>query len=326
MLSLLSAADKPPKANPATHTIVMISKATRPPLQRAVSFVFIAVIYSGLIGPRIIGSGILYRYHFDIYGGLGKALLFGIIAFGLLITRHGSLPSFVAWKKCMALWLVLSLLLFVGAWLGVSQLQNGNGDTLWTIITHGLLLASLLTAAIGCFGLSNLRLLFRSYKRDVLIAAALAAAFYVFLLVVYTSWRLLATIVLHAVQWLLHLSGQTAVFVPPRTLLLSKFGIDIAQYCSGIESIALFTGLYAVVGVLDWHRFNHLRFLALFPAALLLLFGLNILRVYGLIMAGYYINPHIAFSLFHTYAGMVFFIVYAALFFGVSYKWMLRKT
>jgi exosortase/archaeosortase family protein len=62
-----------------------------------------------------------------------------------------------------------------------------------------------------------------------------------------------------------------------------------------------------------------------FVPALLLLFGLNILRVYVLVMAGYYINPQIAFSLFHTYAGMVFFIIYSGIFWAVSYKWMLQK-
>jgi exosortase/archaeosortase family protein len=55
------------------------------------------------------------------------------------------------------------------------------------------------------------------------------------------------------------------------------------------------------------------------------LFGFNILRVFVLILGGYFINPHIAFSLFHTYAGMIFFIIYSALFWGVCYKYMLRN-
>jgi len=55
------------------------------------------------------------------------------------------------------------------------------------------------------------------------------------------------------------------------------------------------------------------------------LFVLNIVRVYGLIMAGYYINPEIAFSLFHTYAGMVFFILYSAVFWAVAYRYLINR-
>ena len=106
--------------------------------------------------------------------------------------------------------------------------------------------------------------------------------------------------------------------------MTDKFGITVAEFCSGIESIALFTALYAIVGLLDRHRLNIKRYLWIFPIALVLLFGLNIVRVYSLIMAGYYIDPEIAFSLFHTYAGMVFFILYSVVFWLVAYKYLLK--
>jgi exosortase/archaeosortase family protein len=153
----------------------------------------------------------------------------------------------------------------------------------------------------------------------------LAILFYGLLAIVYSLWEVLASIVLHSVKWLLGLSGLHSIIIQPRILLLDKFGINIAQYCSGIESIALFSGLYILTGVLDWNKFNHRRFLYTFPVALFILFGLNIIRVYVLILAGYYINPQIAFSLFHTYAGMLFFIAYSLVFWAVSYKFMLAK-
>jgi exosortase/archaeosortase family protein len=116
------------------------------------------------------------------------------------------------------------------------------------------------------------------------------------------------------------------MILPPRTLLFNKFGINIIEYCSGIESIALFTGLYALIGVLDWQRFNHKRVIYIFPIGLIILFLFNILRVFVLILGGYYINPSIAFSLFHTYAGMVFFILYSIIFWAVSYKSLLLDS
>jgi exosortase/archaeosortase family protein len=145
------------------------------------------------------------------------------------------------------------------------------------------------------------------------------------LLTVYVLWKVLAAAVLHSVKWLLNTAGIHAAIFPPRTLFLDKFGIEVAQYCSGIESIALFTGLYAIIGTLDWHKFNHRKLFIAFPLALLVLFGLNILRVFVLILAGYYISPQIAFSLFHTYAGMIFFIVYAGVFWTLFYKRLIRR-
>jgi exosortase/archaeosortase family protein len=150
----------------------------------------------------------------------------------------------------------------------------------------------------------------------------LACGFYLFLALVYGLWHVLAGVVLHSVRALLSAVGIHAVVLAPRTLLLNKFGIEIAQYCSGIESIALFAGLYTLIALTDFRRFNRKRLLLSLPIGLLLLFGVNILRVFILILCGYYINPHIAFSLFHTYAGMLLFVVYSAIFWKLSYNWM----
>ena len=169
-------------------------------------------------------------------------------------------------------------------------------------------------------GWANLTRLWDAYRRQLQLAAGIAVAFFAFLTLVYALWQPLASVVMYCVDALLRLTGLVTLVVPPNTLILDKFGITIAEYCSGIESIALFTGLYLIVGLLDWPRLNRRRYFIVFPFALLLLMALNVVRVYGLIVAGYFINPEIAFSLFHTYAGLVFFIIYSAIFWAVAYK------
>lgn len=243
-----------------------------------------------------------------------------------MVAQHGYDLKLKPWKVFNLVWLILSVLGYIGVWIGTDKLLAGNTSLVLVAIVQFLLIVSLIFAAGGIFGSANLRLLINKYKRELLYALVLVIVFYGFLTLVYGLWRVLSTIVIHSVKWLLNLTGLTATIIPPRTLLLDKFGINIAQYCSGIESIALFTGLYALIGILDWKRFNHKKLLSVFPIALIVLLGLNILRVYVLILGGYYINPHIAFSLFHTYAGMVFFIIYSGLFWIVSYKWMLQQT
>jgi exosortase/archaeosortase family protein len=46
----------------------------------------------------------------------------------------------------------------------------------------------------------------------------------------------------------------------------------------------------------------------------------NILRVYLIILAGVLISPEITVQLFHSYAGMLLFIAYFGVFWGIFYK------
>jgi exosortase/archaeosortase family protein len=300
-------------------------KAAKPLIYRTAAFILICLIYSGTLGPRIISGGIIYKDHFGFYGGLGKTLLFAVIAFGLLVYRK-KIVILKKWQYVNILWLIFSLICYLCAWVMVSRLLAGNKAISIIIYSQILIWLSLIFALAGCFGIHSIKKIIVSYQKELIYAFLLAIIFYGLLTVVYSLWRLLAEAVLHSVKWLLKLIGISSTILPPRTLILSRFGINIAQYCSGIESIALFTALYMLIGVLDWDKLNHRRFLCIFPIAIIILFGFNILRVYVLILAGYYINPQIAFSLFHTYAGMVFFILYSAMFWAVGYKWLLKKN
>lgn len=297
-------------------------KTITPLLWRVIVFLCFFLLITGLAGPKIISSDVMFRDGFEHYGGIGKGLIFGLIAFVLLARHNKTEITLRPWTPALLGWFAASLGSFMVAWVSIDSLLADQRTLLTLAGAHLGLLCSLLLAAIGCFGPRNIRLLATSYKRELMSAVGLAVLFYIFLQIVYSLWEPLASIVLYAVNWLLSLSGLSATILPPHTLMFDKFGITIAEFCSGIESIALFTSLYAIVGLLDWKHLHRRRYFVVFPFALLLLFGCNILRVYALIMAGYYINPEIAFSLFHTYAGMVFFIIYSGLFWAVAYKYL----
>jgi exosortase/archaeosortase family protein len=306
-------------------TAKLIPKTIVPLLKRTVVFLCLFVIISGIIGPHIISHGLVDKDGFQIYGGAGKALLFGVICLLVMVQRASKQVKLNAWRKSNLIWLFFMILSGAVAWYAINRLIGHSANPTWPLLANAAIISSITFAAGASYGPANVRVLVRTYKRELLNTLVLAIAFYFFLLAVYGLWKVLASTVLHSVSGLLHIVGLKALIIPPRTLLLSRFGINIAEYCSGIESIALFTGLYVLVGVLDWSKLKHNKFIYIFPVALVILFGLNILRVFGLILAGYYINPHIAFSLFHTYAGMVFFILYSALFWSISYKGLLAK-
>lgn len=297
-------------------------KTITPLMWRGIVFLCIFIGVTGLVGPKVIESDIMFRDGFGHYGGIGKALIFGLIAFGLLVRHNKTKVTLQSWSPVLVGWFGASLLAFVIGWMSLDMLLAGEQTVAGLVGSHGGLIISLVLAAVGCVGMHDARVLLQSYKREILWALGMAVFFYVFLLGVYALWQPLATIVLFSVDSLLHLTGLPAIILPPHTLMFDKFGITIAEFCSGVESIALFTSLYAVVGLLDWKRLNRRRYFIVFPFALLVLFGFNILRVYGLIMAGYYIDAEIAFSLFHTYAGMVFFIIYSAIFWVIAYKYL----
>jgi exosortase/archaeosortase family protein len=293
---------------------------------RIFAFFALFIIISGTLGPMIINHSLVGKFGFQIYGGMGKALIFAAIVFGLLVWRGGRPLPAAPWRPRSALWLAPAVGGYALAYIAITHLQQGLAGVLWPALAHIGIVLTIACTALAAIGLTDIKNITRTYKRELLTSVAIGVGFYIFLTLVYGLWEYLSTAVMYSVRWLLmKLNGLTTYIVPPRTIVLSKFGVEISQFCSGIESIALFTGFYAIVGVIDRQRLNFKRYAALFLPALLLIFVCNILRVYVLIAAAYYINPHIAFTLFHTYAGMIFFIVYTAVFWAVSYRWMLKN-
>lgn len=302
-----------------------LRKTITPLTWRVIVFVGLFVLISGIIGPRIISGKVLASGGFEVYGGLGKAAIFALIAFLLLAWHKKGQVNLLPWQPRLLAWLGVALAAFMIAWGNVGYIITGEFTNLQLVLAHAGIWLSVACAVFACFGLANIVKLWNVYKREIMLSIVIGIVFYIFLLLVYALWQPLASTVMVIAAWMLEASGIVTAIIPPNTLVLDKFGITIAEYCSGVESIALFTGLYAIVGLLERGRLNMKRYIVVFPIALLFLFMFNILRVYGLIMAGYHINQDIAFSLFHTYAGMVFFIIYSALFWALMYRQLVRQ-
>lgn len=303
-----------------------IEKTAIPLLKRVAVFLCIFVGLSGGIGPTIIANNLLHKYGFFIYGTMGKTLIFGAIAFGLLAYHRKRFPSLNRFNQKSAIAFgSICTVAYVIAWICVKHLITTNTPSLLTIASaHIFLLFSVVMVLYAVFGARNIVKLLRFYQKEFIISVLTAVGFAIFLELVYGLWRSLAFIVMHSVQWLLSLHNVHAEIFPPLTLVFDKFGVTIEKTCSGIESIALFSGLYALIGLIDKQKINFKKFFIALPIGLVGLFVFNIIRVYGLIAAGYYINPEIAFSLFHTYAGMVFFILYSGIFWGFAYKRIIK--
>lgn len=299
-----------------------LSEPAKTLLIRLFAFIVLFCLLASLVGLHIMSKGVFFDYGFEYYGVLGKTLVFTLIALLLLIRKYRLPSNIPTWRKNNLFWLAAAIGVATLSLSFISCLAN-DYNLLLVLATHLAIIASTLLALLGCFGAETLRMLYDKYKKPFYVALGIGLIFLGFLELVYYAWEAFATIVLVSVRWLLESTGLSVTFIPPYTLLLSKFAITIEQGCSGIESIALFTGLYAIVGLLDWRVINHRKYIIVFPLAMLSLMGLNILRVYIMILGGYYVNEQIAFSLFHTYGALALFLLFSGVFWKLSYKWML---
>src|SRR5687768_8972278 len=202
----------------------MLSAIT-PLFWRVIAFLCIFLAVSGLFGPRIIASDVLFRDGFGAYGGIGKALIFGLIAFWLLVRHNKQRLTMQSWHPALFGWICIAFLMFIAAWFCVDGLL-ANSRTLVNLMgAHAFLCVGLLLVGYGCFGTKNISHIWYAYRREMLISVGLSVLFYVFLLVVYALWQPLASVVMVAVSGLLDISGLESTILHPNTLLFDKFGI-----------------------------------------------------------------------------------------------------
>ncbi|NVK13311.1 MAG: exosortase E/protease, VPEID-CTERM system [Rhodobacteraceae bacterium] len=116
-----------------------------------------------------------------------------------------------------------------------------------------------------------------------------------------------------SVEQVLSVFGAEATSLPEeRIFALNGFAVQVGNTCSGIEGIvliALFVAGYALLsgGTLRWKPY----WLVLFPAAVLLSWVFNILRISVLIWLGAHVSPRLAVDGFHSYAGWLAFSLLA---------------
>lgn len=90
------------------------------------------------------------------------------------------------------------------------------------------------------------------------------------------------------------------------------FAVHIAPQCSGVEGFVLVGSFVAIYAVLFHKTLHPWRYwLLVLPAALLLSWLLNIVRIALLVLVGAHVSPTLAVDGFHSYAGWLFFTLLA---------------
>jgi exosortase/archaeosortase family protein len=306
-----------------------LNKSTRGRLlQKLLTFLGLFVIVSGTIGSWLVPTRLLYGFGFYIYGNLGKMVLLSSIVFVLLAKERLGAIKEPQWRKTNIIYLVAAfiyvlLFFYLGGLL--LHLRSFNTNILLSYAAHGVLISIPLLLFLGIFGFKFLLTFIKQFYKEILICIVLSIVFDLGIFQVWKLWPYLSGGVLETVKFLLSLSFPDVQHVLPLTLIVGHFEVSVLQACSGLDSLFMFTALYAFIGLVDHKRLNVLRFVLIYPFAALGMYLINILRVYLLIVIGVTISPDLAIHLFHTYAGMILFIIYFGVFWKLAYKWLMTK-
>jgi exosortase/archaeosortase family protein len=290
-------------------------------------FVFLALFIatSGIIGSWIITTRLLYGFYFFIYGNMGKMVLFSAIAFYLLTRGRRKDTRHMTYDKSN-LFFVIGSLILVFLFFPVAKSLLGQSSFYsnlpLSLLTHAIVIFIPILLALGIFGITFIRKFIRKFAKELLLCLGLSTLFYFSIFYVWQLWPYLSALVLHIEYFLFSLSFSDVRVVAPLTLYVKNFGVTIESACSGLDSLFLFTALYLFIGILDWKVFNHKKLVWMFFVAGIGSFLVNLLRIYLLVLAGVFISPVLAAHLFHTYLGMILFIIYFALFWKAFYQWM----
>lgn len=170
---------------------------------------------------------------------------------------------------------------------------------------------------------------FKTFLKPILLAFLTIFAYVTVSLVALSRLgAALSVAVTEIVAWLMALTNDVHVNysgVWP-ALRADSFSAHIAPACTGITSLALFTGLYLFVLFLDWKKMNKKRAALVYLIGLAGMFIVAILRTYSLFYIGTNWSPKFALSGFHTNAGWTFFVAYFLVYFWFAYPEMKKNN
>ncbi|HVS78552.1 MAG TPA: exosortase E/protease, VPEID-CTERM system, partial [Steroidobacteraceae bacterium] len=257
------------------------------------------------------GSGAMVRLIQHI--GFRFAVPFALaLALFILVDRDGALERVDSEARSAgfrARWLTVHLALLL-ALAGSLTLWYSRGGIRLPLVGISIVIASAAVIALLA-GLAPLALWKRSAAAlgvrwaYAAAAAALASALFTFS---QQLWGSTAQLTFHVVRLLLvPVLPSLHADAARRILETSHFAIYVAPYCSGLEGIALMI-VFSCAWLLYFRReYVFPRALMLIPAGILVIFGLNALRIAALMLIGNAGYPGIALYGFHSQAGWIAF-------------------
>jgi len=292
-------------------------------LTKSVIFIFLFVLISFIIGQKIVSSSLLYGFKIFIYGGLGYIFLFSVLGFILLYRERLLKFKTYPFKGGNLIFLLISFISVVSFYILELNISKFTPSLTSIILVHLLFLLIFIFLILGIFGIKFIRDFIFNFKKELTYFLIFGIVVYSLMNLVWGLWSYLSLIVLKISEFILGFFGNTNI-IGEDILVFDGFSAKIGEACSGIYSIFIFTSLYLFAVILDWKKLNKIKAGIIFIPAIIGAFFVNILRVFLLFIFGAFISRNLALGLYHSYTGMIFFLIYFGIFWSLSYKWMKR--
>lgn len=287
---------------------------------RTVLFLALLGVTISIAGAWLIESRLLINGDFWIWGRKGKLVIILTLLLPFIIReRIHKIPQ-VKWKASYLIFGICSLLSLTGFFVFASQLIDSHPEipVAYLIGAHALLLSTPVFLMLCVYGPTFIVKFLTVFKKEIIILIVVGTVLYIFTDWIWNLWPLFSGVVLRTVAVISALSFPTSV-APPEILTVGSFSVSVGEECSGLESLFMFSALYAMIGYLEKRTLQISKYIITYIPLAIGLYIVNILRVYILVLVGVLWSPMVAIRLFHTYLGMLLFVIYFLLFLKLVY-------
>lgn len=280
----------------------------------AISAIFLAFIYFLTLHEYEAAWKTIPYYGFLI-------LEFFLIFYILARREITDLPAKLPLPKETLFWFAISLPFFIA-----------RIYLPWTFYRKFITIPAFLLLAMAFLGKDFASYFWQKFKKQLIAAVVLFVALNILTEIFLNGWQFLSETTTSIVAFLLSLQfPDTSVVVNPDfypegpVLSFKDFTVGIFKGCSGIESLIMFTFFFFLVAALDFKRLNKSRAIVLYLLGTIVMYLITVIRVWLILLSGYYFGVEIMKNLVHSYISMFLFIAYFVVFWKLSWKWLLKK-
>ncbi|MEK6968150.1 MAG: archaeosortase/exosortase family protein [Nanoarchaeota archaeon] len=298
---------------------------------RAILLALFLILLQYFSLPFVDGIIIPTEFFTVQYIALSGTMMFSAVVFLLLVKdRLSEFPKAKFSLRDLLLFGVLGFLFhflfFYGKlWISENPLLAFQNFYLVMGLRYLFLLLSLASFTISFFGTHFISKFVPKFRKELFLSAVFFIIFTGFSYLVQNSWKLLSFTITRTEYFVMSLIFDNVKLYGNESLGIGGFVVNIGKVCSGVESLMLFTSLYALIFFLDKKKLDTKRMLLLFIPGLIGDFFANILRITLILLLGVWINPQFAVGIFHTNAGWVLFILYFFVFWYFAYPWVKKS-
>jgi len=296
-------------------------KAKRECIIRSSFFVFFLMIFFQF---HTFFTQRVYQYKLLISDGFVEYIPYALFFIFIFVNKKSILHFFSKKHKSEDYKIAFFFLAFFFSFLSARQIPflEKNIDTILVEYIIYFLIAS--SVFLGTFGIAFAK----KYIHSLSILLLLIVSFKLSPLLIDHFWQYSSRVSMFGLQLLLPLSHLNYVMDASRfNVSVEDFSLFIGPPCAGIHSLVAFATLFWALLLLAQERGYRIQYKVAIPSfflGLLLVFVVNSLRVFSIILVGIFYSRDFAVTLFHSFIGAFLLILFFILYIHLLYPKMIK--